>query len=946
MMGPLSVKAQVQANAGRVKDQMTVIKTLSDEARKKDLHKLKMAKEIAKAKAEGIPIDESAIGFADGKLAIPRPGSKQPDTTIKGNNKGTNQPTKTLGIPPVSHAGVPPVTLQNPEAGPSDTIPAMLTPGEAVIPASVAQDSTFKPVIEALVNEGRVRNRQPGGVKGFADGGYAYSDSFEALSDPSFLQPVPDTIGNTDPGFLKSSGMSKEQWEAWLEKQRKQESGGKHRNADGSLVTSSKGAQGIAQIMPATAKDPGFGIAPLKDDSPEEAKRFQNDYMKMMMERYKDPEKALAAYNAGPGVVDKLILKQGDAWKNGLPKETSDYISKIGTPDVATVNQGTPAENESAAETRRLAAHPVPPPPTDIRAQAEFANRWSQPVTVHGNPQVDEEIKTLKRYIENPSTPANERGKARLRLAELERKFNDQSTMPALGRNYSGTAKPAGSSAIPGQSVSTAPARFEENRIAADAAPAVPPVPPVPRIAPAEKTTPAVPPIQGEPGGTGIRLKKQADQLESTLQDPAVTRALETLQKTPPPTGEDPKNWLEKGLAKIFGKTGLFNEEDLIRFSLLAAGGLLTGGSVGGSLRYAGLATLKSSDDRRAGQAAATARQVELDRQSAARQAEIDRQSQVEAAKNIRERIEGKEKQYHELIKDATPEAKAQAGKYLAEYDKADTVGAREAAITNALRVLSAQQADKGGKKDGNIEYGMDANSGKPVRYINTGDNRLLVEVEPGKFAPMTDTKINPMPTSQYNAINEAQLKKSEAAIEGVLSSAFTREDGSRSNKMTDSMIKMKAGQYAAQMHGLQKYFGYNMSPEKHSALLSSVLSNFKEQIRSGEFDQLSTEAMPKLVLGAASMNQLVTTGSKNFKAKTETGRPSMEASILWGGVIEKAVNEGYDKDKVISDLQEKFDREVTKDPQRKKAYDALAEANPGYSPFLLWVREPKYKLR
>ena len=185
MMGPLSVKAQVQANAGRVKDQMTVIKTLSDEARKKDLHKIKMAKEIAKAKAEGIPIDESAIGFADGKLAIPKPGTLQPDTLIKSNNKGTEQPTTTLkDIPKGSGSSVPPITLSNPEAGPSDTIPAMLTPGEAVIPASVAQDSTFKPVIEALVNEGRVRNRQPGGVKGFADGGYAYGDSFEALSDP------------------------------------------------------------------------------------------------------------------------------------------------------------------------------------------------------------------------------------------------------------------------------------------------------------------------------------------------------------------------------------------------------------------------------------------------------------------------------------------------------------------------------------------------------------------------------------------------------------------------------------------------------------------------------------------------------------------------------------------------------------------------------------------
>jgi hypothetical protein len=46
----------------------------------------------------------------------------------------------------------------NPEAGPSDTVPAMLTPGEAVIPAPAAQNPANKPAIEAMINEGRVKN--------------------------------------------------------------------------------------------------------------------------------------------------------------------------------------------------------------------------------------------------------------------------------------------------------------------------------------------------------------------------------------------------------------------------------------------------------------------------------------------------------------------------------------------------------------------------------------------------------------------------------------------------------------------------------------------------------------------------------------------------------------------------------------------------------------------
>jgi len=43
----------------------------------------------------------------------------------------------------------------NPEAGPSDTVPAMLTPGEAVIPKKAAQNPKNKPIIKALVKEGR-----------------------------------------------------------------------------------------------------------------------------------------------------------------------------------------------------------------------------------------------------------------------------------------------------------------------------------------------------------------------------------------------------------------------------------------------------------------------------------------------------------------------------------------------------------------------------------------------------------------------------------------------------------------------------------------------------------------------------------------------------------------------------------------------------------------------
>ena len=81
-----------------------------------------------------------------------------------------------------------------------------------------------------------------------------------------------------------------------------QESGG---NND---AVSSKGARGLTQVMPATGVDPGYGVAPLKDQSPEEYRRFGKDYLVAMLNKYDgDVEKSLAAYNAGPGNVDDWV---------------------------------------------------------------------------------------------------------------------------------------------------------------------------------------------------------------------------------------------------------------------------------------------------------------------------------------------------------------------------------------------------------------------------------------------------------------------------------------------------------------------------------------------------------------------------------------------------------------------------------------------------------------
>lgn len=101
-----------------------------------------------------------------------------------------------------------------------------------------------------------------------------------------------------------------------------QESGNRHRNADGSLVTSPAGAQGVGQIMPPTGNNPGFGVAPLKDNSEGENRRFASDYLGAMLKRYNGNQVlALAAYNAGAGNVDDWLKQIGDPRKGQVTNE-------------------------------------------------------------------------------------------------------------------------------------------------------------------------------------------------------------------------------------------------------------------------------------------------------------------------------------------------------------------------------------------------------------------------------------------------------------------------------------------------------------------------------------------------------------------------------------------------------------------------------------------------
>lgn len=96
------------------------------------------------------------------------------------------------------------------------------------------------------------------------------------------------------------------------------------------------GAAGMWQFMPPTAREYNLTVNAKEDDrmDPEKSTDAAVKYLKYLHNRFGDWGIALAAYNYGPGNVNKAIRKAGlkgknpDFWaiKRFLPKETQSYV--------------------------------------------------------------------------------------------------------------------------------------------------------------------------------------------------------------------------------------------------------------------------------------------------------------------------------------------------------------------------------------------------------------------------------------------------------------------------------------------------------------------------------------------------------------------------------------------------------------------------------------------
>ncbi|NBT58182.1 lytic transglycosylase domain-containing protein, partial [bacterium] len=98
---------------------------------------------------------------------------------------------------------------------------------------------------------------------------------------------------------------------------------------------SEKNAIGVMQLLPSTAKS--LNVDPHDVD---ENIRGGIQYLKQNLDRFGDVNKALAAYNSGPG---SKFFQTGDI--KDLPDETLEYISRINS-----IYEPTPSKEKGAEE--------------------------------------------------------------------------------------------------------------------------------------------------------------------------------------------------------------------------------------------------------------------------------------------------------------------------------------------------------------------------------------------------------------------------------------------------------------------------------------------------------------------------------------------------------------------------------------------------------------------
>lgn len=255
-------------------------------------------------------------------------------------------------------------------------------------------------------------------------------------------------------------------------------------------AVSPAGARGVMQLMPGTARNPGFGVSPARDNSEAENRRMGRDYLDAMLKTFGDEDLALMAYNWGPGNVRKW-LKAGRP-ESMVPKETKDYVRKVKGGDAPL-----PERNVQTAEGRR----------------SSLMDQMGVVEGIYDKLPEDTGRTKATEYYEKQLDPKEQ---------EKERKYDMWSTLAQIGASLASTDSPfflqgvgqAIASALPGADAS----RRERKKVERDAVNALSELYGMDRKEAKEKVAMAVDLRGIEMGAEGAEIERKARKEEAAAE--------------------------------------------------------------------------------------------------------------------------------------------------------------------------------------------------------------------------------------------------------------------------------------------------------------------------------------------------------------------------------------------------------------------------------------------
>lgn len=580
MYAPLSANMQMKVDAHNAKkardqaaaesklhfeEQQRALKLRAEEAKINQDLRNKQQLHVAKLKDLGAPL---------GKALVP------PQVTV---------PSLDGGFPPPA-----------PGNSPKDTVPSYLEPGEAVIPKDAAQDPANKAAIARMVNGSDDSN-------GYADGTTNVQKKPETMLDMAIrMMTSSGQVGKAVEGIQgRKSRLDQAEDEAVNGKKAKG-------YADGSTnIGGDPYDEQLYQRYGDVNQAPQLSLGEPSNDPRIGVPAPQNTYVvpPKVAPNYSDSWTQSRESGGNPAAKNPnssasgLYQMTNAAWKDAIG--INPELAKLDKSNPQTQQMGRDAYKKVLAN--QLTARGIEPSEAAI-AKAWVVGAGGLSAITKGDPNAPLSLskeaiainpnlqgKTNSDFLNDPD-PYSRKGKGSA-VPAIAGKPSPYDVKVVSPNWFTGENPDSPNAAMRAQGsfpVEVNGKVVDANAVAPKAA-AVPPVAGAP-----QQSEAGVPPAKPVDVNFGPQQEGKLSQFAQENQQ-YIAKAQAEAAKIADPV--EKKSFLENALSSLFGKTGLFNEQELMRFAIVGAGGMLTGGSIGGSLRFAAKDVLNTSDARRSAEA-------------------------------------------------------------------------------------------------------------------------------------------------------------------------------------------------------------------------------------------------------------------------------------------------------------------------------------------------------